>query len=118
MSASDKLTEQQIKDMLIRIGIRRPSDQQIQDTINRLKIKIPSDQQISDMQIGNKKVTPTENQVKDMERRIGVIPTGNFDDTKKSLNERVRLRPNISQKLLGMIKEDYELFGVEPSENL
>ncbi len=117
MVNNNKLTEQQIKDILIRLGIIHPTEKQIQDTINRMEITITTEQQIRDM-ANNIKVVPTEQQVNDMQRRMGIIPTGDFESTKKTLDDTIRLRPRTIQQLLGMTKEDYELFGVEPSENL
>ena len=62
--------------------------------------------------------TPTERQVKEMQKRIGIIQTGDLEQTIKDLRDTVRLQPRISQRFLKMTREDYELFGVEPSLNL
>ncbi len=115
---NDKLTEQQVKDILIRLGILLPTEQQVQDAINRMNKTIVTEQQINDMKESDGKVVPTEQQINDMQRRMGVIPSGNFDETKKGLDETIRFRPKIIQKLLGMTSDDYNLFGLEPSENL
>ncbi len=61
---------------------------------------------------------PTITQVKDMEKRIGVKQAGDLEQTIKDLRDTVRLQPKSSQKYLKMTPEDYERFGVEPSENL
>ena len=61
---------------------------------------------------------PTTQQINDMQKRLGIRQTGNLKQTQKDLREVVRLQPKASQKLLKMTKEDYELFGVEASENL
>jgi len=61
---------------------------------------------------------PTTAQVKDMQKRIGIIQTGDLEQTRKDLRDIVRLQPKKSQEYLKMTKEDYELFGVEPSANL
>lgn len=41
-----------------------------------------------------------------------------LQQTQKDLDEILRFRPKIAQQLLGMIKQDYELFGLEPSLKL
>lgn len=117
-SDDSKLTEKQVKDILIRLGILSPTEQQVQDTINRMNITITTEQQIEDMKESDGKVVPTEQQINDMQRRMGIIPSGDFEETKKTLDEIIRFRSKIIQKLLGMTPEDYELFGLEPSENL
>lgn len=63
-------------------------------------------------------VEPTERQVMDMQKRIGIIQTGDLKQITKDLEDVVRLQPKISQRILQMTREDYELFGVEPSLNL
>lgn len=118
MSTNDtKLSEREIHNMLIRLGIKDPTDKQIQDTINRMSITIPTEQQAREM-ANNIKVVPDEEQVKAMQRRMGIIPSGDFEQTKKDLDEIIRLRPKIALTLMGMTKEDYTLFGLEPSTNL
>ena len=61
---------------------------------------------------------PTIQQINDMQKRIGIKQTGDFTQLQKDLREIVRLQPKASQKFLKMTKEDYELFGVEPSIHL
>lgn len=61
---------------------------------------------------------PTVRQIVDMQKRLGIQPTGDLIQLKKDLTEVVRLRPRESQKFLKMTREDYEMFGVEPSPNL
>lgn len=61
---------------------------------------------------------PTIQQIKDMQKRLGIKQTGDLTQIQKDLREIVRLQPKGSQKFLKMTKEDYELFGVEPSEHL
>ncbi len=61
---------------------------------------------------------PTEQQIFDMQKRIGIKQTGDLGQITKDLEEIVRLQPKKSQRFLQMTREDYELFGVEPSENL
>ncbi len=61
---------------------------------------------------------PTMQQVNEMQTRLGIRRTGDLEQTQKDLREIVRLRPKASQIFLKMTREDYELFGVEPSENL
>ena len=104
-SSSDsdsKLTEQQVKDILIRLGISLPTDNQVKDAINRMNITIVTEQQIEDMKNGTKVVEPNEQQINDMQRRMGVIPSGNLEETKKTLDETIRSRPKIIQKLLAI----------------
>jgi len=60
---------------------------------------------------------PTEQQIMDMQTRIGIRRSGDLTQIIKDL-AIVRLQPKRSQRLLVMTKEDYEMFGVEPSENL
>lgn len=61
---------------------------------------------------------PTVTQIKSMQGRLGINQTGDLVQLKKDLTEIVRLQPKASQKFLNMTREDYELFGVEPSKNL
>lgn len=61
---------------------------------------------------------PTTRQIADMQKRIGIKQTGDLTQIQKDLREIVRLQPKASQKFLKMTKEDYELFGVEPSVHL
>ena len=105
-----KLTTQQISDM------HKQPDIRVQEMLDRI-ITIPTKQQTLDMQ-NNINTTPSEQQVKYMQERIGIKQTGNFDDTKKTLDEVMRLQPKIAHKILGMTKDDYHLFGLEPSDNL
>ncbi len=68
-------------------------------------------------------VHPTEQEIMDMQKRIGIRQdVSDYDEALEhmieDLRDIVRLQPKRSQKLLGMTKEDYEMFGVEPSENL
>lgn len=61
---------------------------------------------------------PTISQIKDMQKRLGIKQTGDLIQLKKDLEQVVRIQPRKSQKFLKMTREDYELFGVEPSLNL
>lgn len=61
---------------------------------------------------------PTTRQITQMQVRLGIRQTGDLIQLKKDLTEVVRLRPRASQRFLKMTREDYELFGVEPSPNL
>ena len=61
---------------------------------------------------------PTTKQINDMQKRIGIKQTGDLVQLQKDLREIVRLQPKASQIFLKMTKEDYELFGVEPSVHL
>ncbi len=61
---------------------------------------------------------PTIFQIKDMQKRLGIKQTGDLIQLKKDLAQVVRLQPRKSQQFLKMTREDYELFGVEPSPNL
>lgn len=61
---------------------------------------------------------PTVSQIKDMQKRLGIKQTGDLIQLTKDLTEIVRVQPRKSQKFLKMTREDYELFGVEPSPHL
>lgn len=63
-------------------------------------------------------VTPTEQQINDMQKRIGIKQTGDLEEIIEDLKNIVRLQPKRSQRLLGMTLELYELFGVEPPDDL
>lgn len=87
-------------------------DDKSEDVI--LKDVILKDNDDDDDDKGN---TPTEQQIMDMQTRIGIRRSGDLIQIIKDL-AIVRLQPKRNQILLGMDVDLYEMFGVEPSENL
>lgn len=111
VKTTSEIKLKQIKDTQKQINVI------IKDRIKCMKIIIPTEQQARKM-ANNIKVVPDEEQVKDMQRRMGIIPSGDFEQTKKDLDEIIRLRPKIALTLMGMTKEDYTLFELNPPTNL